>query len=1114
MKTQTPRSRQTVASVKALDVKSGTNPSPPLARKKITAKNDGKILRAKVREELALALADARRELTYLGITAESADGHAFAANKLTAYHDLIVRIREIVRATLPVNATVAVVNKGDGELLRLDGRTAWHFPRNADGSYCGHYPATSADAIEQLEAVRAEGAKYLVIPGTALWWLEFYGEFRAHLEAHYRVMAKEDETFVIFALDERRSPASRQSDATEDASAGTPHADDEDETALRIELAKSLRALGRAKDAQQTLTEGLAANPESARLHIELMHLAAAAGEKAGAQEHGAKALALAPDDYAVNMALVKAAWQQQRHGAVETLLNHLVAVFPSDGVALNDLMNFHCSRMETREKDPAMRARFLAHLAAAGAAQRITPATHLRISETLGAHGFPAPALASLDAALKRLDFSAELLQGFVARLLRSIVRDQSAIAFSDKLSLAAFLTHSGNGFAAVADRFRAEACYRLAVAADGRSWNSASWAARFNLAFADMARGEAATALQHLAKATRLYPDETARIMWPVQDGLRWPHAKFDLSEAFGKLKPSGIEWPKITVITPSYNQVAYVEETLLSVLHQHYPNLEYFVIDGESTDGSVDVLRRYESRITKLIIEKDEGQTDAINKGLRLSSGDLILWINSDDLLGPGSLFLIALAWLEEKADIIAGFCCEHTEGRFGLINLPAASQTTFNVECLGDIFHYWLKGHYFYQPEVAFSRRIFEKAGASLDKTLHYSMDYEFWLRCAAAGARMSVVHWPIGLFRKHEMQKTSRLDDTVIEQASVRNRFVIPQPGFERRLQIKNRLSRAFENDAPRVAVVSTRASKIFSADTGRELAADLAADGLVVTYHGDASAIDPRQTDLVILLVHLYKEHEALRKLRESGFDGAVAGWFWDNHHHVFDNYSAAADLDVCIPGHAFAAGYLRSRRYISVPPVPLCVTQWSTAEGARFFAQHGGMKRTDSLYGGFVRYEFANKRNDLIRSLIERGMDGVYFLEEDALERYFGLPLADRFQAWCSHKVSICLPLSGDLSQRLFDALLTGQIPIVPEDIHDLDQVIPAALQAELPIIRFSKYTAAAVAEAHAKALRAFDRDGEAGVLRRHRFALGHTFAPRVRSILGTLRDIIGVS
>ena len=1066
--------------------------------------------RADVRERLGLAIADARRELAYLGINGEPTDGHAFAASKVAAYHNLIVSIREIVRSTLPASATVAVVNKGDAELLKLDGRTAWHFPRNADGSYAGHYPATSADAIEQLEAVRAEGARFLIFPGTALWWLEFYGDFRAHMEAHYRVVAKEDEAFVIFALDERRSSEQRQSDQPQDASIGTPPADEEDETALRIELAQSLKMLGRAKEAQETLLDGLDADPSSARLHTELMHLATAAGSKAEAQEHGAKALALAPNDYAVNMALVKAAWRQQRPAAVEERLNHLVAVFPSDGVALNDLMNFHCSRIEARQKDSAMLARFIAHLAVAGASQRITPATHLRISETLGANNFPAQALASLDAALKRLDFGSELLQGFVARLLRSIVSEKSAIPFSDKLSLAAFLTHAGNGFAAVADRFRSEACYRLAVAADGKSWNSASWAARFNLAFTEMARGSVVTALQHIAKATRLFPDETARIVWPVQDEKPWPRAAFDLSEAFGKLKARGVAWPKITVITPSFNQVAYVEETLLSVLHQHYPNLEYFVIDGGSTDGSAEVLRRYESRVTKLIIEKDEGQTDAINKGLRLSSGEIILWINSDDLLGPGALFMIALAWLEDGADIIAGFCCEHTERRFGLINLPAVTQATFNTECLGDIFHYWLKGHYFYQPEVAFSRRIFEKAGASLDKSLHYSMDYEFWLRCAAAGARMSVVHWPIGLFRKHEMQKTSRLDDTVIEQASVRNRFVIPRPGFERSLQIRSRLGRAFAGDAPRVAVVSTRASKIFSADTGRELSGALAAEGLQITYHSDATGIDPRKTDLVILLVHLYREHEALRKLREGGFDGAVAGWFWDNHHHVFDNHSAAADLDVCFPGHGFAADYLHSHRYISAPPVPLCVTQWTAAEGARFFEKHGGTQRTDALYGGFVRYEIANKRNQLISSLTERGMKGVYFLEENALERYFGLSLSDRFKTWCSHKVSICLPLSGDLSQRFFDALLTGQIPIVPDDIHDLDEVIPLKLQQELPIIRFSKYTATAVEEAHAKALKAFARDGAAGILRRHRFALGHTFAPRIRSILSTLRDI----
>ncbi len=1067
--------------------------------------------KAKRLTDLKLALDDARRSLSERGIAEETSSDHGFVSDKRAAYHELIARIREIVRTSLPAHATVAVVNKGDAELLKLDGRTAWHFPRNADGSYSGHYPATSADAIEHLEAARAEGAKYLLFPSTSFWWLEFYGEFRAHLERQYPVVAREDDTCVIFALDESASALPAQGRGQEVPKDEAPTAREADDTAIRVELAKALTRLGREPEARRTLHDGLKLQPANARLHVALMNLAMSTGSKAEVARHAREALALAPDDYAINLALAKAAWWQQRPDAVEARLVHVVAKFPRDGVAVNDLMNLYCHRLEAKEADAAVLGRFLAQLKVAGCASRITPPTHLRIAETLGRKHETEPGLASLEAALGRLDFTSETLCDFAARLLRSIVADKSAIPFGDKLSLAAFLTHAGNGFAAVRDHFKALACYRLAIAADGRSWNSASWAARFNLAFASMAHGEAATALQHLAKATRLYPDETARIVWPTQNGVVWPHARFDLSDAFEKLKPADAEWPKITVITPSFNQASYVEETLLSVLNQQYPNLEYFVIDGGSTDGSAEVLRRYESRVTKLIIEKDEGQTDAINKGLRLSSGDLILWINSDDLLGPGSLFLIALAWLEEKADIIAGFCCEHSDGRFGLINLPAASQRTFNVECLGDIFHYWLKGHYFYQPEVAFSRRIFEKAGASLDKTLHYAMDYEFWLRCAAAGARMSVVHWPIGLFRKHDQQKTSRLDDTVIEQASVRDRFVIPQPGFERRLQIRSRLARAFASDAPRVSVVSTRASKIFSADTGRELTRELAADRLCVTYHGNAAAIDPRGTDLVILLVHLYKEHEALRKLREGGFDGAVVGWFWDNHHHVFDNYAAAADLDICIPGHGFAAHYLRSHRNITAAPLPLCVTQWTASEAKRFFERYGGARRTDALYGGFVRYAFANKRNQLISSLLERGMEGVYFLEEDALERYFGLSLADRFKAWCSHKVSICLPLSGDLSQRLFDALLTGQIPIVPDDIHDLDQVIPRELQQQLPVVRFSAYTAAAVEEAHAKAIAHFNREGEAGVLRRHRFALDHTFAPRIRSIVASLREMI---
>ena len=1093
-------------------MKTRSSQKPGTARIAIAAKRGARVTPAtRALDELRAALADAHRMLGERGIAPGSNGEEAFAANKLTAYHDLIARIREIVRTALPANATVAVVNKGDVELLKLDGRTAWHFPRNADGSYSGHYPATGADAIAHLETARAEGVKYLIFPGTALWWLEFYGDFRTHLETHYRQIVNEDEVCVIFALQERRAPAITMPGKKGADSGPVIRAEREDETSLRIELARALTALGRTKQAQSTLAEGLGVNPSSARLHIELMQLALAAGDRAAAAEHEGSALTLAPDDYAVNMALAKAAWQHHRHAAAEERLSHLVAVFPSDGVALNDLMNLYCSRVEAKRKDAAMVKRFIARVSNAAVSQRITSATHLRICEALGGANFPDAALASLDAAMRHLNFESEQLHGFVARLLRSTVADKSAIPFSDALSLAAFLTHTGNGFAAVADRFRAEACYRLAVAADGRSWNSTGWAARFNLAFAAMSRGNAAAALQSLAGATRLYPDETARIMWPAENGVPWPRAAFDLSAAFEKMKPSGVAWPKITVITPSFNQAAYVEETLLSVLNQNYPALEYIVVDGQSADGSVEILRRHESQLTRLIVEKDGGQTEAINKGLRLATGEIILWVNSDDLLGPGALFMIALAWIEDDADLIAGFCCEHTERRFGLINLPAVTQATFNAECLGDIFHYWLKGHYFYQPEVAFSRRILEKVGGTLDERLYYTMDYEFWLRCAAAGARLSTVRWPVGLFRKHDQQKTANLDRTVIEQATVRDRFMLPRPGIERRLEIKRRLQRVFENAVPNIAVVSSRASRFFSAETGTQLQRTFAAEGLNVTFGESLAHAKPGDCDLVILLVHLHKEQEALRKLREGGYDGPVVGWYWDNHHHVFDNYSVGKDLDVCIASHGFAQNYLRSPRHLMSAPVPLCVSQWTDDEGARFFRSHGLKKRSDGLYGGFIRYDFAEKRNRLIETLIADGSDGVYFLEEDKLAPYFGMSPEERFADWASRKVSLCLPLDGDLSMRFFDALLSGQVPIVPDDVHDFDSVIPRDLQEKLPVIRFREYTGREVRDAHKQALIAFDRGGEAGVRARHSFALEHhMFGSRIRTIVDMMRSL----
>ena len=119
------------------------------------------------------------------------------------AYQELIPRLHEVVCSTLPPEATVVVASKGDNELLKLDGRRAWHFPQREDGVYAGYYPADSAAAITHLETLRARGADYLLFPSTAFWWLEHYQAFGQHLKSHYRVVVRQEDTCLIFALRE-----------------------------------------------------------------------------------------------------------------------------------------------------------------------------------------------------------------------------------------------------------------------------------------------------------------------------------------------------------------------------------------------------------------------------------------------------------------------------------------------------------------------------------------------------------------------------------------------------------------------------------------------------------------------------------------------------------------------------------------------------------------------------------------------------------------------------------------------------------------------------------------------------------------------------------------------
>jgi glycosyltransferase involved in cell wall biosynthesis len=215
----------------------------------------------------------------------------------------------------------------------------------------------------------------------------------------------------------------------------------------------------------------------------------------------------------------------------------------------------------------------------------------------------------------------------------------------------------------------------------------------------------------------------------------------------------------------VVTVSFNQAAYLEETLRSVLDQNYPNLEYIVVDGGSTDGSVEIIQKYAARLAWWVSEKDEGQSQALNKGFQKSTGSILTWLNSDDRLAPGSLFTVAQQFLLHAPDLVAGRCARvaDREPQPHHIHRSVLSFGTLQALPLPellDLDQCWLKGWFFHQPEVFFTRDVFDRAGGRLREDLYFSMDYDLWVRMARAGARILPLPEILAIFREHPQQKT------------------------------------------------------------------------------------------------------------------------------------------------------------------------------------------------------------------------------------------------------------------------------------------------------------------------------------------------------------------
>ncbi len=181
--------------------------------------------------------------------------------------------------------------------------------------------------------------------------------------------------------------------------------------------------------------------------------------------------------------------------------------------------------------------------------------------------------------------------------------------------------------------------------------------------------------------------------------------------------------------VSIVTPSYNQAAYLEQTLRSVLDQGYPELEYLVVDGGSTDGSVEIIRRYADRLAWWTSEKDSGQAEAINKGMQRARGEIVAWLNSDDIYLPGALAGAMQAFAAHPQAVMVYGDTRAIDAQGQVLNVLHYRQLS-----LEDLLCYQIIG----QPAVFMRRAAYQTAGG-LDRSYHFMLDHQLWIKIALQG---------------------------------------------------------------------------------------------------------------------------------------------------------------------------------------------------------------------------------------------------------------------------------------------------------------------------------------------------------------------------------------
>jgi glycosyltransferase involved in cell wall biosynthesis len=248
------------------------------------------------------------------------------------------------------------------------------------------------------------------------------------------------------------------------------------------------------------------------------------------------------------------------------------------------------------------------------------------------------------------------------------------------------------------------------------------------------------------------------------------------------------------PRISIIIPSFRQGRFIEETIRSIVLQQWPNLELIIIDGASTDETVDVIRKYEPWITHWVSEPDRGQTEAIIKGLEKVTGDIVAWFNADDFFVDGIFAAVAAAWRRTPHAIYAAPVVNfYDRGKETLITPRGMS--------IDNVVQYWKRQALWHDPGLFWSRTVVAKVGVP-DPSLHYSHDYDYLLR-AMQHAPVEYVECVAAGFRLHQESKTIAHTERMMDETALVSRRYwhlvgdVDRRGYERS-EFEARLRRGF----------------------------------------------------------------------------------------------------------------------------------------------------------------------------------------------------------------------------------------------------------------------------------------------------------------------------